>query len=607
MHHPLPHAALASTGAAPARSEVLLDIRGLEVAFESRRGRQTAVRALDLRLHRGETLALVGESGCGKSTTALAILRLLAPTARLAGRIDFDGQDILALPPRALQDLRGRRISMIFQEPMTSLNPVYTVGDQIIETLREHEPLSAAAARARAIELLELVRLPDPARRVDDHPHQLSGGQRQRVMIAMAVACRPELLIADEPTTALDVTIQAQILELLDSLRRALSMSLLLITHDLGVVAQWADRVAVMHGGRKLEEAPTAQLFAQPAHPYTRGLLGASLRADRPLRYRNEALPEIVARSAPGTGETLFELHRPVRRPWQPAPAAGAPLLRVRELVTEYPGRGGSTRAVDGVSFDIAPGETLGLVGESGCGKSTLSRTLLRLLAPASGSILLAGTELAGLTQRQLLPWRRRIQMVFQDPYASLNPRRTVHDILDSVLVVHGERERAARGKAIARMLDRVGLPADAAQRYPHEFSGGQRQRIGIARALILKPSLVVLDEPVSALDVSIQAQILNLLVELRQDFDLSYLFISHDLAVVRYIADRVLVMNAGRIVESGPVDTVWDQPRHAYTQRLVAAVPRAREAPVAPPAERLARGSAKAAEAADAAWPVAA
>ena len=607
MHHPLPHAALASTGAAPARSEVLLDIRGLEVAFESRRGRQTAVRALDLRLHRGETLALVGESGCGKSTTALAILRLLAPTARLAGRIDFDGQDILALPPRALQDLRGRRISMIFQEPMTSLNPVYTVGDQIIETLREHEPLSAAAARARAIELLELVRLPDPARRVDDHPHQLSGGQRQRVMIAMAVACRPELLIADEPTTALDVTIQAQILELLDSLRRALSMSLLLITHDLGVVAQWADRVAVMHGGRKLEEAPTAQLFAQPAHPYTRGLLGASLRADRPLRYRNEALPEIVARSAPGTGETLFELHRPVRRPWQPAPAAGAPLLRVRELVTEYPGRGGSTRAVDGVSFYIAPGETLGLVGESGCGKSTLSRTLLRLLAPASGSILLAGTELAGLTQRQLLPWRRRIQMVFQDPYASLNPRRTVHDILDSVLVVHGERERAARGKAIARMLDRVGLPADAAQRYPHEFSGGQRQRIGTARALILKPSLVVLDEPVSALDVSIQAQILNLLVELRQDFDLSYLFISHDLAVVRYIADRVLVMNAGRIVESGPVDTVWDQPRHAYTQRLVAAVPRAREAPVAPPAERLARGSAKAAEAADAAWPVAA
>ncbi|HVR49288.1 MAG TPA: ABC transporter ATP-binding protein, partial [Pseudorhodoferax sp.] len=318
MHHPLPPVAPASTGAASARSEVLLDIRGLEVAFESRRGRQTAVHDLDLRLHRGETLALVGESGCGKSTTALAILRLLAPTARLAGRIDFDGQDILALPPRALQDLRGRRISMIFQEPMTSLNPVYTVGDQIIETLREHEPLSAAAARARAIELLELVRLPDPARRVDDHPHQLSGGQRQRVMIAMAVACSPELLIADEPTTALDVTIQAQILELLDSLRRALSMSLLLITHDLGVVGQWADRVAVMHGGRKLEEAPTAQLFAQPAHAYTRGLLGASLRADRPLRYRNEALPEIVVRSAPGTGETLFELHRPVRRPWPP-------------------------------------------------------------------------------------------------------------------------------------------------------------------------------------------------------------------------------------------------------------------------------------------------
>ncbi|MFT4191375.1 MAG: ABC transporter ATP-binding protein [Comamonas sp.] len=560
--------------------EVLLDIQRLNVYFESRRGRHHAVRDLDLRLHRGETVALVGESGCGKSTTALALLRLLAPTARLDGRIDFDGRNILSLAARDLRDVRGRRISMIFQEPMTSLNPVYTIGDQIIETLREHESgLSARAARQRAIELLDLVRLPEPARRVDDYPHNLSGGQRQRVMIAMAVACRPELLIADEPTTALDVTIQAQILELLDRLRRELSMALLLITHDLGVVSQWADRVAVMYGGRKVEEAPAAQLFVQPQHPYTRGLLGASLHAGQALHYRDAALPEIQAR-VDAAGATQFLLHRPERKAWKPAIAPGAApaLLQVQDLVTEYAGRHGPVRAVDGVSFEIAPGETLGLVGESGCGKSTLSRTLLRLLDPSAGAIRLAGTDLAHLAARQLLPWRGRIQMVFQDPYASLNPRRTVYDILESVLVVHGQRDRAARRQAILQILDRVGLPAEAAQRYPHEFSGGQRQRIGIARALILKPALVILDEPVSALDVSIQAQILNLLVELRQDFDLSYLFISHDLAVVRYIADRVLVMNGGRIVESGPVGAVWAQPQHPYTQKLIAAVPKARE-----------------------------
>ncbi|KAF1023675.1 MAG: Glutathione import ATP-binding protein GsiA [Paracidovorax wautersii] len=560
-----------------ARTDVLLDIQRLNVFFESRRGRHHAVRDLDLRVHRGETVALVGESGCGKSTTALAILRLLAPTARLDGRLDFDGRNILSLAPRDIRDIRGRRISMIFQEPMTSLNPVHTIGDQIIETLREHEEgLSARAARERAIELLELVRLPEPARRVDDYPHNLSGGQRQRVMIAMAVACKPELLIADEPTTALDVTIQAQILELLDRLRRELSMSLLLITHDLGVVSQWADRVAVMYGGRKVEEAPTARLFAQPAHPYTQGLLGASLHAGQSLHYRDAALPEIQARSDAATGQTQFLLSRPERKAWKPAAGQGEaetqPLLQVQSLVTEYASRHGAVRAVDEVSFDIAPGETLGLVGESGCGKSTLSRTLLRLLDPSAGSIRLQGTELAGLTARELLPWRGRVQMVFQDPYASLNPRRTVFDILESALVVHGHRDRAERRRLILQMLDRVGLPAEAAQRYPHEFSGGQRQRIGIARALILKPALVILDEPVSALDVSIQAQILNLLVELRQDFDLSYLFISHDLAVVRYIADRVLVMNGGRIVESGPVAQVWDQPQHAYTQRLIAA-----------------------------------
>ncbi|MCD2511219.1 ABC transporter ATP-binding protein [Comamonas endophytica] len=559
----------------------LLDIRGLDIQFRGARGPIQAVRGLDLQVRHGETLALVGESGCGKSTTALSILRLLAPGAALRGSIRFDGRDILAMPPAELRALRGRDIAMVFQEPMTSLNPVHSIGAQIIETLRRHERLSAAAARQRAIELLELVRIPEPQRRIDDFPHHLSGGQRQRVMIAMAVACRPRLLVADEPTTALDVTVQAQILELLDGLRREFGMALLLITHDLGLVAQWADRVAVMYGGEKVEEAATAALFAQPApscagHAYTRGLLGASLHAGHTLHYTAERLPEIRVRADEASGQREFTLHRPAApAPRPPHARNAAPLLSVRDLRTSYPARQGHVvHAVDGVSFDIAPGETLGLVGESGCGKSTLSRTLLRLLQPTSGRIVLDGTDIVPLDARALKPWRRRIQMVFQDPYASLNPRRSVFDILDSVLRVHGVAQPGERRQRIAQMLKRVGLPADAAVRYPNEFSGGQRQRIGIARALIVRPALVVLDEPVSALDVSVQAQILNLLVELKEDFGLSYLFISHDLSVVRYFADRVMVMNQGRIVETGNHEEIWQRPQHAYTRSLIAAVP---------------------------------
>ncbi|WP_159916601.1 ABC transporter ATP-binding protein [Pantoea sp. 18069] len=557
-------------------SAPLLDIRGLDIQFRGARGPIQAVRGLDLTIQRGETLALVGESGCGKSTTALAILRLLAPGATLSGSILFDGRDIVAMPAAELRALRGRDISMVFQEPMTSLNPVHSIGAQIIETLRQHEHLTAAAARKRAIELLDLVRIPEPQRRLDDFPHHLSGGQRQRVMIAMAMACRPRLLVADEPTTALDVTVQAQILELLDGLRRAFDMALLLITHDLGLVAQWADRVAVMYAGEKVEEAATAELFARPAHAYTRGLLGASLHAGRSLHYTAERLPEIRVRVDAATQARDFALHLPTATPVQKAAAvACAPLLSVQDLHTEYATRqGGVVHAVDGVSFDIAPGETLGLVGESGCGKSTLSRTLLRLVQPTSGRIVLGGVDIAPLNARALKPWRRRMQMVFQDPYASLNPRRSVFDILDSVLLVHGVDQRDERRQRIARILDRVGLPADAAARYPNEFSGGQRQRIGIARALIVRPSLVVLDEPVSALDVSVQAQILNLLVELKEDFGLSYLFISHDLSVVRYFADRVLVMHQGRIVETGSHQDIWERPQHAYTRSLIASVP---------------------------------
>ncbi|WP_020202517.1 ABC transporter ATP-binding protein [Cupriavidus sp. WS] len=556
----------------------LLDVRGLDVFFHGSNGPIQAVRGLDLTLRRGETLALVGESGCGKSTTALALLRLLAPGAALRGSIRFDGRDILALSPAQLREVRGREIAMIFQEPMTSLNPVHTIGAQIGETLRRHERLSAPVARRRAIELLDLVRIPEPHRRIDDHPHNLSGGQRQRVMIAMAVACNPRLLVADEPTTALDVTIQAQILALLDGLRRDLDMALLLITHDLGLVAQWADRVAVMYGGEKVEEGPAASLFEAPAHAYTKGLLGASLHAGSALHYAEARLPEIQPRLDPVTGAREFALHVPAAKPLRRVPA-GAPLLSVQALRTDYSKRGGGVlHAVDGVSFDIHAGETVGLVGESGCGKSTLSRTLLRLVDPAAGRIVFDGTDIAPLAEKALKPWRRRVQMVFQDPYASLNPRRSVFDIIDAVLKVHGVNDRAERRSRIAAILERVGLPADAARRFPNEFSGGQRQRIGIARALVLRPSLVVLDEPVSALDVSVQAQILNLLVELKEDFGLSYLFISHDLSVVRYIADRVMVMHQGKIVETGSHREIWDRPQHPYTRSLIAAVPGAQQ-----------------------------
>lgn len=581
----------------------LLDVRNLNVRFRGSQGVFHAVKGLDFSVARGETLALVGESGCGKSTTALAILRLLAPGATLDGEIRFAGTDLLTLSMRQMRRLRGSEISMIFQEPMTSLNPVRTIGQQITETLHLHENMTRAQARQRAIELLELVRIPEPQRRVDDYPHNLSGGQRQRVMIAMAVACQPALLIADEPTTALDVSIQAQVLELLDTLRRELSMGVLLITHDLGVVAQWADRVAVMYGGEKVEEASTTNIFNNPAHSYTKGLLGASLHGGNTLHYSQARLSEIHVKTDPLSGDRQFELYtpdlKPVRQPEPPeqAPAGPTratanassdgdhenrradeghsdPLLSVRTLRTDYQTRQGVVHAVNDVSFDIQAGESVGLVGESGSGKSTLGKTLLRLLPVAGGEIVFDGRDVAPLKEKELKPWRHRIQMVFQDPYASLNPRRTVFDILDTVLRVHNVKGSTERRRQIEAMLDRVGLPSNAGRRYPNEFSGGQRQRIGIARALILKPELLVCDEPVSALDVSVQAQILNLLVELKQEFNLSYLFISHDLAVVRYIADKVLVMHEGKIVESGNHTEIWNHPQHDYTRTLLAAVP---------------------------------
>ncbi len=562
-----------------ASSTPLLSVRDLNVRFSVPGGVHHAVRGLDFDLAAGQTLALVGESGCGKSTTALALMRLLAPGASVAGSVRLDGEELTALPEPAFRRLRGREIAMIFQEPMTSLNPVHTIGQQIAEAIRCHEDVPKAQLDARVIALLERVRIPHAAQRVHDYPHQLSGGQRQRVMIAMAIACGPRLLVADEPTTALDVTVQAQVLSLLDSLRQELGMALLLITHDLGVVRERADQVIVMHDGIAVERAPVERLYAAPAHPYTRGLLAASLHAGASARTDlargGGRLPEIrVQRDAQGIARH-FEVVRPEPvRISRTIPADALPLLAVRDLQTRYPGPRGAVTAVDGVGFDILPGETLGLVGESGCGKSTLSRTLLRLTPAHAGTVRFDGTDLLALSDRALKPWRRHVQMVFQDPYASLNPRHTVGSILGAVQQAHGVRNRHERAARTEEILRQVGLPADAARRYPNQFSGGQRQRIGIARALIARPRLLVLDEPVSALDVSVQAQILNLLSDLKAELGLSYLFISHDLSVIRYFCDRVLVMQAGRIVDRGTPDALWRTPSHPYTRELLASVP---------------------------------
>ncbi|MBD9438368.1 ABC transporter ATP-binding protein [Pseudomonas sp. PDM04] len=552
--------------------QALLKVADLRVSY----GDHQAVKGVSFQVARGETLALVGESGCGKSTTAMAIMRLLGGRAELEGRVDFDGLDLSGISDPLMRGLRGNEISMVFQDPMTSLNPVLSIGEQIGEVLRRHRGLSRQEARAESLALLKKVRIPNAAARLDDFPHNLSGGQRQRVMIAIAVACKPRLLIADEPTTALDVTVQAHILQLLKELSEEYAMGLLLITHDLGVVGQWADRVAVMYDGLIVETASTEAIFTAPQHPYTKGLLGASLRLDSESHYASASLPEINVR--PGANGLIeFDLQSHPRAPTARDALADAelrPILDVRHLRTEYKTRQGVVTAVDDVSFQIRPGETLGLVGESGCGKSTLSKTILGLIRSSSGAILLNGTDIASFSEKQLRAHRPFVQMVFQDPYGSLNPRHSVYRILDGVLKNHGVKQAQARSQRILDIVQRVGLPASAVWKYPHEFSGGQRQRIGVARALILRPSLVILDEAVSSLDVSVRAQILNLLADLKEEFGLSYLFISHDLSVVKYMADRVLVMHDGKIVEEGAHDGIWKNARHDYTKKLIGSVP---------------------------------
>ncbi|WP_310724545.1 ABC transporter ATP-binding protein [Streptomyces sp. N2A] len=610
-------------------TEPLLRIDDLHVDIATRDRTVHALDGIDLDLAPGEALGLVGESGCGKTLTALSVLGLLPAGGRITGgRILFHGTDLAAAPEPALQGVRGHTIGMVFQDPLTSLNPTMTIGAQVAEPLRLHTPLTRAQARAKAEEMLGLVGLPRPAERMAHYPHQLSGGMRQRVAIAMALVCEPDLLIADEPTTALDVTTQHQILELVDELRTRLGMALILVTHDLGVIARRVDRVAVMYAGRIAERAPVRPLFATPRHRYTQALFAAlperapdparplatvpglpPVLTTRPTGCRfaprcgfatdlcRTAEPELTdgpdgARPADRAAHAFACFHPagpapgtdPVAEIRPPAPAAApprtdAPLLRLTDLAKTYPLHGGpfarrrgaaEISAVAGISLTVRRGETFGIVGESGCGKSTLGRLAVGLETPSTGTVEVAGRDLATLRGRELRAHRREVQLMFQDSAAAMDPRMRVGAVLTEPLVIQGIGDRAARQRRIAGLLDDVGLPRGAVDRYPHEFSGGQRQRLGLARALALAPSLVVADEPVSALDVSVQAQILNLMRALQRDKGLSYLFISHDLAVVRHVADRVGVMYLGALVETGPAEAVFDRPLHPYTRGLL-------------------------------------
>jgi len=555
----------------------VLDVRNLSVSFRVEAGRLQAVRALDFHVDAGETLAIVGESGSGKSVSSLALMRLVEYGG---GRIDSgemwltrrdgDRVDLAQASQRRMRSLRGADMAMVFQEPMTSLNPVFTVGQQVAESIKLHQGATQSQAMAEALRLFDLVRIPEAREVLGRHPHQLSGGMRQRVMIAMALACRPTLLIADEPTTALDVTIQAQILALIQQLQHELAMGVIFITHDMGVVAEIADRVLVMRRGDKIEEGECRALFAQPTQPYTQALLaavpqlGAMTGQDLPARF---ALPG----DAPEGSTTLPDSVR----------ADLAPVLTVQGLVTRFPLHSGvlgrvkrQVHAVEQISFELKAGETLALVGESGCGKSTTGRSLARLVAPLAGRVEVVGRDIAPLHGAALQALRRDIQFVFQDPYASLDPRLTVGYGVMEPLLIHKLMPRAEAEERVRWLLEKVGLPPEAANRYPHEFSGGQRQRIAIARALALNPKVVIADEAVSALDVSIRAQIVNLLLDLQQEFGMAYLFISHDMAVVERISHRVAVMYLGQIVEIGPRRAVFENPQHAYTRRLMSAVP---------------------------------
>jgi len=595
----------------------LLQIRGLTTEFSSENGPFKAVNDLSLEIEQGKTLGLVGESGSGKSVTSLTILRLLpSVSAKVSsGTISYLGQDLVRKSEPQMRAIRGREISMIFQEPGTSLNPVFRVGPQVAEAIRLHERVSSREARKRTVALFQEVGIPEPDRRYDSFPHEMSGGQKQRVMIALALSCNPHLLIADEPTTALDVTIQKQILDLLKQLQTQRGMSMLFITHDLGVIAQVADEVAVMFRGRLVEKGSVEQIFRNPQHPYTRGLLACRPRLE--TRYRrlptvsdfmelktaDDGTLSIVEKEMTADRIQLLEstgrgrlLHprselKKLGHPFEELPSGAdsttvpesqRPLVSIDDLKVHFPIRKGLLRrvvghvkAVDGINLRVYRGQTLGLVGESGCGKTTTGRTIVKLLPITSGKIAFDGVDINSFHGDDLKRYRRKTQIIFQDPYSSLNPRMTIESVLIEAMRIHGlGTSRENRRDRAAQLLQEVGLETIHLRRYPHEFSGGQRQRISIARALAVEPEFIICDESVSALDVSVQAQVLNLLKNLQEQRRLTYIFISHDLSVVKFMSDMMAVMSAGQIVEFGPSETIYSNPKHDYTRKLISSIP---------------------------------
>ena len=567
----------------------LIEVDDLRVYFPLEDETVKAVEGVSWHIDKGETLAVVGESGSGKSVTAMSLMRLTdyAGGKIMSGTANFRRKngatvDLASEKQDVMRNIRGNDISMIFQEPMTSLNPVFTVGMQIAEAIILHQGKTEEEALDMALEMLKLVRIPEPEKQLTQYPHQLSGGMRQRVMIAMALSCRPSLLIADEPTTALDVTIQAQILGLIKKLQQDIGMSVMFITHDMGVVAEVADRVVVMLRGEKVEEGPAVEIFHNPQHPYTKALLSAVPKLGSmngrilPAKFANVDISRAEGDEVKEqtSDEELLDIRDTVRRD-------DAPLIEVKGLTTRFDIRKGlfgtatgRIHAVEGIDFSLQPGETLALVGESGCGKSTTGRSIIRLEEPTRGSVKFEGQELTKLSAKQMRPYRRQMQMIFQDPFASLNPRMTVGDAIAEPIIVHELAKGQEARDRVASLLQRVGLEPEHAARYPHEFSGGQRQRLCIARALGLEPQLIIADEAVSALDVSIQAQVINLMMDLQEEFGLSYLFISHDMAVVERVSHRVAVMYLGEIVELGMRGQVFENPQHPYTKKLMSAVP---------------------------------
>jgi peptide/nickel transport system ATP-binding protein len=582
--------------------DFLLKVSNLSTHFRTERGIVKAVDDVSFTLKRGETIGIVGESGSGKSVTALSLMQLIPnPPGKIAdGIIEFNHPekgiiDLLKLNKQEMQDERGNSISMIFQEPMTSLNPVFTCGNQVMEAIQLHQKVSSQEAKKRTIELFEKVELPRPEAIFNSYPHQISGGQKQRVMIAMAMSCNPSILIADEPTTALDVTVQARILELMQQLRDENNMGILFITHDLGVVAEIADKVIVMYQGKIVEQGTVFEIFSNPKHPYTKGLLACRPKLD----IRLKVLPivsdfmEVNAqgkfmekeRKFSSIGEAILFNYVSEEDLQERNEAFGKlePILKIKNLKTWFPIKKGflnktidHVKAVDDVSFDVYPGETIGLVGESGCGKTTLGRSILRLIDPSSGSIEFEGIDILALKTKQLRELRKDIQIIFQDPYSSLNPRMTIGETIIEPMRVNNILDTDyARKKRAIELLERVNLNSKQFNRYPHEFSGGQRQRICIARALALNPKFIICDESVSALDVSVQAQVLNLLNELKEEFNFTYIFISHDLSVVKFMSDRIIVMNKGKIEEMGFAEDIYKNPQTEYTKRLIHSIPK--------------------------------